>query len=148
MLSIKLDLDTVGNVEMNTEWSSVEAQTRSHCHRRLYTLPFFMFCNRQDAWRLSSFSYYQNCIKSREDQGHFTEKRCIDIIRTGVRHGPTCIPKFWINVFPLILGRKCSPYPLFSFFPLSNSPLFLKNGLYYSSVILVVKLLGEERCYK
>lgn len=74
---------------------------------------------------------------------------CIDITRTGIRHGPTCVPKFWINVVLLILGRKCSPYPLFSFFfSLSNSPLFVKDGLYYSSVILVVELLGEERCYK
>lgn len=92
----------------------------------LDTLPFFMFCNRQDAWRLSSLSCDQSCIKSRADQGHFTEKRCMHrYYKDSIRHGPTCVPKFWINVVPLILGRKCSPYPLFSFFFPFQIPHFL-----------------------
>ena len=110
-----------------------------------------MFCNRQDDCRLSPFSYDQNCINSRAEQGHLTEKGYTDIINTtaGIQRGPTHVPKLWINVVPLTSGRKCSPCPLSSFFlSLSNSPLFLKNGLYPSSVILVVTLLGEEGGYK
>lgn len=116
----------------------------------LDTLPFFMFCHRQDAWRLSSLSCDQSCIKSRADQGHFTEKRCMH--RYYKDRYPT-----WSHLCSQVLDQCCpvnfrkkmfSLSSVLIFFSLSNSPLFVKDGLYYSSVILVVELLGEERCYK